>query len=203
MITVTGTNNKRVKDPVFLSARKFMEDRIARLEAAGPGSAHELALAKKRYEGLTAKDVIIEPPVSFNSGVVRCCFVSRKTGFLRADIEVEIVDIALIFAEFALVPTEYIDTDTFVAAVKDGTQGRGFIYLHDTERYGVVLEAGKANPDEVMDIMEDIYWDKIKTDSFPQMDAVSKASGAFTVEAINIQPHQGDMFFIEDIRAIV
>lgn len=72
---------------MFLSARKFMEERIQRLEAQGP--SEELTIAKERYTGLTAKDVIIEPPVSFDSGIIRCCFVSRKTGFFRADIQVE------------------------------------------------------------------------------------------------------------------
>ena len=203
MITVTGTNSKRVKDPVFLSAKKFMTERIAKLEALGEEAAAELALAKRRYDGLVWSDVIIEPPVGFNNGIVRCCFVSRKTGFLRADIEVEKVDIKLIFEEFALVPTEYIDSDALVAAVKAGTQERGLVYLHDVERYGVVLEAANANPDEVFNIMEDIYWDKVVSDAAAMMDPVTKASGTFRVEAINIEATTGDMYFIEDLQAIV
>lgn len=202
MITVTGTNSKRVKDPVFLSAKKFMTDRIAKLEALGEEAAAELALAKRRYEGLTWQDVIIEPPVGMSNGIVRACFVSRKTGFLRADISVEKVPVANIFAEFAVAPTEYIDIDALVAAVKSDAQGRGFVFLHSTQRYGVVIEAAKANPDEVMDVMENIYWDTVASDAAPAMDPATKASGTFRVEAINIDVTTGDMFFIEDLKAI-
>ncbi len=203
MITVTGTNSKRVKDPVFLSAKKFMTERIAQLEAQGESAANELALAKRRYEGLTWQDVIIEPPVGMSNGIVRACFVSRKTGFLRADISVDKVSIADIFEEFTVVPTEYIDVATLVAAVKDGSQGRGLVYLHDSERYGVVINAANANPDEVMNVMEDIYWDKVASDAAGQMDPTTKASGTFRVESINIDPVTGDMYFIEDLKAIV
>lgn len=203
MITVTGTNSKRVKDPVFLSAKKFMSERIAKLEALGEPAAAELALAKRRYEGLVWSDVIIEPPVGMSNGIVRACFVSRKTGFLRADISVEKVDIADIFAEFGVVPTEYIDTNALVAAINDDTQKRGLVYVHSTERYGVVINAANANPDEVMNVMEDIYWDTVASDVAAQMDPATKASGTFRVEAINIDSTTGDIFFIEDINAIV
>lgn len=203
MITVTGTNSKRVKDPVFLSAKKFMSERIAKLEALGEPAAAELALAKRRYEGLVWSDVIIEPPVGMSNGIVRACFVSRKTGFLRADISVEKVDIADIFAEFGVVPTEYIDADALVAAINGDTQKRGLVYIHSTERYGVVTNAANANPDEVMNVMEDIYWDTVASEAAAQMDPTTRASGTFRVEAINIEPTTGDLFFIEDINAIV
>lgn len=203
MITVTGTNSKRVKDPVFLSAKKFMSERIAKLEALGEPAAAELALAKRRYEGLVWSDVIIEPPVGMSNGIVRACFVSRKTGFLRADISVEKVDIADIFAEFGVVPTEYIDADALVTAINGDTQKRGLVYIHSTERYGVVINAANANPDEVMNVMEDIYWDIVASDVAAQMDPTTRASGTFRVEAINIESTTGDIFFIEDINAIV
>lgn len=203
MITVTGTNSKRVKDPAFLSAKKFMSERIAKLEALGEEAAAELALAKRRYTGLTWQDVIIEPPVGFNNGIVRCCFVSRRTGFLRADIQVDKVDIADVFAEFAVAPTEYIDMEALTMAVKADIQARGFVYVHSTGRYGVVVNAAKGNPDEVFNVMEDIYWDTVAADVFPMMDPTTRASGTFRVEAINIDATTGDMFFIEDLKAIV
>ncbi|QBZ70731.1 hypothetical protein pETSU_150 [Edwardsiella phage pEt-SU] len=203
MITVTGTNSKRVKDPVFLSAKRFMAERIAKLEALGEPAAAELALAKRRYDGLIWSDVIIEPPVGMSNGIVRACFVSRKTGFLRADISVEKVNIADIFTEFGIIPTEYIDADALVAAINGDSQGRGLVYIHSTERYGVVINAANANPDEVMSVMEDIYWDTVASEAAPQMDPVTKASGTFRVEAINIDSVTGDLFFIEDVNAIV
>lgn len=200
MITVSGINSKKINDPVFLSARKFMVDRIAKLEAKGPSA--ELNLAKQRYTDLRHEDVMIEPPVSFNSGIVRCCFLSRKTGFFRADIEVEKVLLKPIFEEFSVKVTEYADVNALVTAVKAGTQTEGVIYLTGTSKYGVVVPAAKGNPDDVMKAMGNIYWDKVAVTKADSMDPTNKNSGTFTVEAINIDPTQGLMFFIEDLKAI-
>lgn len=200
MITVSGINSKKINDPVFLSARKFMVDRIAKLEAAGPSP--ELDLAKQRYDGLRHEDVMIEPPVSFNSGIVRCCFLSRKTGFFRADIEVEKVTIKPIFEEFSVTVTEYAKVDDLILAVKNGTQQAGVVLLTDTGKYGIVSEAEQGNPDGAMKLMGNIYWDKIVTNKLDAMDPTGKHSGTFSVEAINIEPTQGMLYFIEDLKAI-
>lgn len=199
MIIVTGTNNKKVNDPVFLSARKFMEERIQRLEAQGP--SEELTIAKERYTGLTAKDVIIEPPVSFDSGVIRCCFVSRKTGFFRADIQVEKVDVRLIFDEFSVPITEYDTVDNLLDSVKVDQQIEGLVFIKSTSKYGIVVAAANATPDNAQRIMGDIYWDKITTDVQP-MDLSTLNSGIFKVEAINIDMLIGDLFIIEDMKSM-
>jgi len=199
MIIVTGTNNKKVNDPVFLSARKFMEERIQLLEAQGP--SRELTLAKERYTGLTAKDVIIEPPVSFNSGIIRCCFVSRKTGFFRADIRVEKVDVRAIFDEFAVPITEYNTVDDLIDHVKSNQQIEGVVFIKSTGKYGIVMNAAKATPDNVQRITGDIYWDEIRTETLT-MSPTEYHSGVFKINAINIDMVEGQLFFIEDIKAI-
>lgn len=200
MIIVQGINIKKVNDPVFLSARKFMVERLARLEAAGPSK--ELDIARDRYTGLTAKDVIIEPPVSFNSGIVRCCFLSRKTGFFRADIEVEKVDPKLIFDEFLVDITTYSTVDELVLRVKGGVQGAGVVFITGLDKYGIVTTADKSTPEDAMKIMNDIYWDKIIVDTLDAMDPTTKSSGTFSVESINIDPLAGLLFVIEDLEAI-
>ncbi|QZA70686.1 hypothetical protein AH04_211 [Erwinia phage AH04] len=200
MIIVSGTNSKKINDPVFLSARKFMQDRLAKLEAQGPSS--ELDLEKARYTGLTAKDVQIEPPVSFEDNIVRCCFVSRKTGFLRADILVEHVDVSEIFTEFSVAVTEYADTDTFIAKVQSGEQAEGVVFIRDKAIYGIVLAEADANPDEVMRIMGDIYWDKITVNTSDVIDDETKSGGTFSIEAINIDTTQGNLYIIEQIQAL-
>jgi hypothetical protein len=199
MIIVTGTNNKKVNDPVFLSARKFMEERIQRLEAQGP--SEELTIAKERYTGLTAKDVIIEPPVSFDSGIIRCCFVSRKTGFFRADIQVEKVDVRLIFDEFSVPITEYDTVDDLLDRVKVDQQIEGLVFIKSTSKYGIVIAAANATPDNVQRVTGDIYWDKITTDVQP-MDLSTLNSGIFKLEAINIDTLIGDLFIIEDMKSM-
>lgn len=201
MIIVTGTNSKRVKDPVFLSARKFMIDRIAKLEAKGPSA--ELDLAKQRYDGLTAQDVIIEPPVAINRlGTVQACFVSRKTGFFRADIVVEKVEVQEIFDEFSVSVNKVADIDTLIDAIKSDTQGPGIVYLNDLQAYGIVMKKDDLNPDAVMNALNDIYWDTIKVETFDTLEEPSKASGVTTIEAINIDPVQIKLYAIEDIKAL-
>lgn len=202
MIIVSGTNSKKINDPVFLSARKFMQDRLAKLEAQGPSSL--LDLEKERYTGLTAKDVQIEPPVTFTAenNIVRCCFVSRKTGFFRADIEVEHVEIAAIFAEFSVGVTEYTNIDTLVSKIKSGEQTEGVVFVRDQQVYGIVLAEANATPEDVMRIMGDIYWDKITVNTLDTIDDTTKSGGAFAVEAINIDPTQGNLYVIEQIEAL-
>ena len=202
MIIVSGTNSKKINDPVFLSARKFMQDRLAKLEAQGPSSL--LDLEKERYTGLTAKDVQIEPPVTFTeeNNIVRCCFVSRKTGFFRADIEVEHVEIAAIFAEFSVGVTEYTDTDTLVSKIKSGEQTEGVVFVRDQQVYGIVLAEANATPEDVMRIMGDIYWDKITVNTLDAIDDTTKSGGKFAVEAINIDTTQGNLYVIEQIEAL-
>lgn len=200
MIIVSGTNSKKINDPVFLSARKFMQDRLAKLEAQGPSAL--LDLEKERYTGLTAKDVQIEPPVTFTAenNIVRCCFVSRKTGFFRADIEVEHVDIAAIFAEFSVGVTEYTDTDTLVNKVKSGDQTEGVVFVRDQQVYGIVLAEANATPENAMRIMGDIYWDKITVNTLDAIDEATQSGGTFSVEAINIDTTQGNLYIIEQLK---
>ncbi|AEV89663.1 hypothetical protein OBP_226 [Pseudomonas phage OBP] len=199
MIVVTGVNNKKVKDPVFLSARKWMEERIRKLEAQGPSS--ELELAKKRYTGLTAEDVIIEPPVSFSNGNELACFVSRKTGFLRGDFEVEKVDVSLIFEEFAVTIRTHATTMDLVGAIKNGNQQAGVVFITETSKYGLVMERDDVNPDNAMKLMGDIYWDTIETDYQP-IDMVSWNSGVFGITALNIDALAGHLYVIEDVQAV-
>lgn len=201
MITVAAVNSKKINDPVFLSARKFMVDRIAKLEAQGPSA--ELTLAKQRYDGLRHEDVMIEPPVTFNSGIVRCCFLSRKTGFFRADIEVHPVQVQEIFDEFSVTVTTYGTLEELILAVKNGAQTEGVVYINLLGKHGIVLPAAKANPDDVMKIMGDIYWDQIKTNTLAAMDPTTKASGEFSISAININTMTAPLYFIEDLKAIV
>jgi len=197
MIIVSGTNSKKINDPVFLSARKFMQDRLAALEAKGPSA--ELDLEKERYSGLTAKDVQIEPPKSFDDGIVRCCFLSRKTGFLRADIEVEIVPLSDIFAEFTVAVNEYNGVDALAAAIVAGTQLEGVVYLRDVSLFGIVLAKANVDPENLMRIMGDIYWDTIKVNTLDSVDSKTKSSGTFEVQALNIAATQGNLYVIEDI----
>lgn len=201
MIIVSGTNSKKINDPVFLSARKFMQDRLAKLEAQGPSA--ELDLEKARYTGLTAKDVQIEPPVTFtnDNNIVRCCFVSRKTGFFRADIEVEHVEIDAIFAEFNVTVTEYADQDTMVAKIKSGEQVAGVVYIRDVARYGLVLSQADATPEYIMALMGDIYWDRIVANPTDDENPTTVPNGTWSVEAINIDKTEGDLYFIEAASA--
>lgn len=198
MIVVTGVNNKKVKDPVFLSARKWMDERIRKLEAQGPSA--ELELAKQRYTGLTAEDVIIEPPVGFSNGKALACFVSRKTGFLRGDFEVEKVDVSLIFEEFSVTVREHATTADLVGAIRNGSQQPGVVFNQATGKYGLVMKKSDVNPDNAQALMGNIYWDTVTTDDQP-IDATNYNSGVFEITAINIDALAGHLFIIEDVQS--
>lgn len=198
MITITGTNNKVVKDPLFLSARKFMQDRLAALEAAGPSK--ELDLAKKRYTGLNHQDVIIEPPVTFANGKTRACFVSRKTGFLRADMLVEKVEFNLILAEFGVTVKNIGDVGSLVVGIKNGsiTECVGLV----AGETSLIVNVANFTAEGLMKVMKDIYWDEITLIPLPQMDPTSKQSGTCKIKTINIDDKTLPVYVIEDIKAI-
>ena len=199
MITISSTNDKVIKDPLFLSARKFMKDRIAALEAVGPSK--ELDLAKQRYTGLTHADVVIEPAVTFANGITRVCFVSRTTGFLRGDAEVHKVPVKEVYDEFGVDIKNIGDLQSLISGVKAGTITECVGYVAGD--ISLIVNVANFNTKGLVGLMKDIFWDKTTLDQFPQMDPTSKQSGTFKFEAVNIDPQTCAVYVIEDIKGIV
>lgn len=142
MAIITKTNSKVIKDPLYTPVIKFLKDRIAQLEIDDPDN--ELELARERYTGLIAGDLVIEDPVSFPDGVIRVCIVSRKTGFARADVEVKRVTIKEILEDFKVSFVEINDVDELKAFAKSGPQEATLLWLNYKNTYGVLLNQENA-----------------------------------------------------------
>lgn len=190
-------NNKKIKDPLFLSVKKFMDDRLDYLAQQGRSKA--LERAKRRYTGLTATDVVIEPPVFFDNGIVRCCFVSRKTGFFRADVTVEKININKIFDEFSVSPIIYNDQSSFILSVKNGKHSEGIFNILEEDSYSLLLSKEGDIAKNVMRILNDIYWDKITITLYETPDQ-NNHTGKIIVEATNIDPYTFNFYAIENIK---
>lgn len=86
---------RSIKDPLFVSVERLLKQRIEQLQQHDPD--YELEIAVQRYEGLLAGDVYIEP-ITSEAGNQQVCISSRKTGFLRSDMNVFPLELGEIFA---------------------------------------------------------------------------------------------------------
>jgi hypothetical protein len=125
-------SSRAIKDCVWPSAKKSIEGFIKELEAEG--KVNEAYFAKKRYLGLKAEDVSIEPVREWTGKPNKVCLVARKTGIARMDLEVEPLPLDEVLKEFgweietvagwedirAMVPTAQSETKLF----KVGTTGQ-------------------------------------------------------------------------------
>lgn len=201
MIHFRGDNTKIINDPIFVSVKEWMKERLAYLKENGPKSWYDLSLI--RYTGLTHKDVVIEPPVYFpETNKTLACFVSRKTGFLRADAEIKIVPFPDILKEFEVPVVDVADLADIIDRIKIQGLREAVIYnIHDYE-YGIVIRAEKRTPEAIMKVMNDIYWDSVNIDVYPQMDQDTKKSAEVTIKTVNIEDRVLAVYFVEDILAI-
>lgn len=116
MAEIKKVNKKIINDPLYSAVIRFLKKRIQVLEANGP--EEELELARQRYTGIIAGDLTIENPVSFPDGHVRVCFVSRKTGFARVDVDIDRVTIREVLTDFKVKTVEVDTLDDLVAYVR-------------------------------------------------------------------------------------
>lgn len=142
MAIMKRTNSKVIKDPLFTPVIKYLKQRIADLEIDDPNN--ELELARQRYTGLIAGDLVIEDPVSFPDGIVRVCIVSRKTGFARADVEVKRVTFKEILEDFAIPFVEINSVDELKAFAKAAPVEEALMWLTYKNTYGVMLNQENA-----------------------------------------------------------
>lgn len=135
-------NKKCINDPLYTPVERFLKERIKRLEVEGPED--ELALAKERYTGLVAGDLVIENPVAFPDGVTRVCFTARKTGFARVDVDITRVQMKDILEDFAVPLIEIEDLDNLKAYVKANKVDHGLLWCKWLNNYGVLLSQEEA-----------------------------------------------------------
>lgn len=135
-------NKKCINDPLYTPVERFLKERIKRLEVEGPED--ELALAKERYTGLVAGDLVIENPVAFPDGITRVCFTARKTGFARVDVDITRVQMKDILEDFAVPMIEIEDLDNLKAYVKANKVDHALLWCKWLNNYGVLVSQEEA-----------------------------------------------------------
>lgn len=142
MAIISRTNSKVIKDPLFTPVLKFLKERIAQLEIDDPDN--ELELARQRYTGLIAGDLVIEDPIEFPDSITRVCIVSRKTGFARADVEVKRVTVKEVLEDFAVPFVEINTVDDLKTFAKAAPVEATLLWLNYANTYGVMLNQDNA-----------------------------------------------------------
>ena len=174
MAELIKVNKKVINDPLYTPVVKFLKERIAYLEANGP--QEELDLARERYTGIVAGDLVLENAVSFPDGAVRACFVSRKTGFARADVDITRATMDEIIEDFKVPMTVINDVEHLKAHVKNNAAEQvdaTLLWLEDRQTYGVLLTQESARTHAgAMKAFGDLFFEEytITRDSLTSID---------------------------------
>lgn len=142
MAELIKVNKKSINDPLYTPVVKFLKERIAELEINGP--LDELELARERYTGIVAGDLVIENPVMFPDGITRVCFVSRKTGFARVDVDIIRVPVKEILDDFSIPLVEIADVENLKTYVKANPAEHVLLWCKWLNTYGVLLSQQAA-----------------------------------------------------------
>lgn len=146
MVDLVKVNKKVINDPLYTPVKKFLEERIAKLEINDPNG--ELPLALERYTGIVAGDLVLENAVSFPDGAVRACFCARKEGFARVDVDIVQVPMKDIIEDFAVPMTVINTVDDIKDFAKANTEPYVLLWLDYLQTYGVMLTQNSAKTHE-------------------------------------------------------
>lgn len=200
MAEIKKVNKKIINDPLYSAVVRFLKKRIQDLEANGP--KEELDLAHQRYTGIIAGDLSIENPISFPDGHVRVCFVSRKTGFARVDVDIDRVTLREVLEDFKVKMIE-VDTledlITYVKANKTETDPVLFD-MKWANKFGVkVTQADAKSTKGPMKALGDMFFSEytIHRQSETYMDPDTLESGTVDVSDMGISPATLALFIHE------
>jgi len=206
MAEITKVNGKVINDPLYSPVIRFLEKRIQDLEANGP--KEELDLAKQRYTGIVAGDLVIENPITFPDGVVRVCFVSRKTGFARADVDITRVELRDVLTDFKVKMVEVDTLEDLEAYVRANKADKSPV-LFDmvwANKFGIMVTQEDAKTTEgAMKALGNLFFNKyqLARQSETYMDPITLESGTVEVRDAAIPPTTLALFIHELIVAEV
>lgn len=129
---------RRIISSTWPSVEKALKARLEEL-SKDPTRRKEYLLAQKRYPGLTAKDVYIEPVRVFEDGRRLVCFSTRKTGFARMDLEIQPMEAAAILSSISRKAVTVEDREKFEEYLQTPPPVDTLVYVISEKRwYGFI-----------------------------------------------------------------
>ena len=184
MIYEENIRNKRIKDPLFSSVKKYLDQRLARIIAEG--NEEQIKVTKQRYEKLKYSDVQIEPAVVFDNGKIRSCFVSRTRGFFHSDVLIEKVTFDNILEDLEFTDILEHTSESLVLGIKKGDVTSGLYFLTDANEIVLVLDSGEVTIKAVYTLLGSIHWYEMTLTIPDSKDPVTERSGSVLIKSLNM-----------------
>ena len=184
MIYEENIRNKRIKDPLFSSVKKYLEQRLEKIIAEG--NEEQIKIAKERYEKIKYTDVQIEPAVTFDNGKIRSCFVSRSKGFFHSDVLIEKVTFDNILEDLEFTDILEHTSESLVLGIKKGDVTSGLYLLTDANELVLVLDTGETTIKAVYTLLGSIHWYEMTLTIPDSKDPVTERSGSVLIKSINM-----------------
>ena len=184
MIYEENIRNKRIKDPLFSSVKKYLDQRLAKIIAEG--NEEQIKVTKERYEKLKYSDVQIEPGVVFDNGKIRSCFVSRTRGFFHSDVLIEKVTFDNILEDLEFTDILEHTSESLVLGIKKGDVTSGLYLLTDANGLVLVLDTGETTIKAVYTLLGSIHWYEMTLTIPDSKDPVTERSGSVLIKSLNM-----------------
>ena len=184
MIYEENIRNKRIKDPLFSSVKKYLDQRLAKIIAEG--NEEQIKIAKERYEKIKYTDVQIEPAVTFDNGKIRSCFVSRSKGFFHSDVLIEKVTFGKILEDLEFTDILEHTSESLVLGIKKGDVTSGLYLLTDANELVLVLDTGETTIKAVYTLLGSIHWYEMTLTIPDSKDPVTECSGSVLIKSLNM-----------------
>lgn len=198
MIYEENIRNKRIKDPLFSSVKKYLDQRLARIIAEG--NEEQIKVTKQRYEKLKYSDVQIEPAVVFDNGKIRSCFVSRTRGFFHSDVLIEKVTFDNILEDLEFTDILEHTSESLVLGIKKGDVTSGLYFLTDTNEIVLVLDSGEVTIKAVYTLLGSIHWYEMTLTIPDSKDPVTERSGNVLIKSINMHDRAIPIYYKPHIQ---
>lgn len=198
MIYEENIRNKRIKDPLFSSVKKYLDQRLARIIAEG--NEEQIKVTKQRYEKIKYSDVQIEPAVVFDNGKIRSCFVSRTRGFFHSDVLIEKVTFDNILEDLEFTDILEHTSESLVLGIKKGDVTSGLYFLTDTNEIVLVLDSGEVTIKAVYTLLGSIHWYEMTLTIPDSKDPVTERSGNVLIKSINMHDRAIPIYYKPHIQ---
>ena len=184
MIYEENIRNKRIKDPLFSSVKKYLEQRLEKIIVEG--NEEQIKIAKERYEKIKYTDVQIEPALTFDNGKIRSCFVSRSKGFFHSDAVIEQTTFGKILEDLEFTDILEHTSESLVLGIKKGDVTSGLYLLTDANELVLVLDTGETTIKAVYTLLGSIHWYEMTLTIPDSKDPVTERSGSVLIKSINM-----------------